>query len=297
MIKNIEASIKSKLLALSKHSGINFNSILLQYFQERFLYRLSISEYNQNFVLKGALLFRVYNMPSSRPTTDIDFLGTNTSSDEENILRIVMKIINIKVNDGVKFDDRTISSKAIKEMDDYQGIRIYCIAQLGQAKMRIHFDIGFGDIIVPEPIKLDFPTLLDFQPSPKIIAYTPESAIAEKFEAIISLGIFTSRMKDFYDIYFMSKNHSFTSTLLNKAINATFENRSTDIPNQSKVFSDEYRSSSEKHKQWKAFLDRIGISNGIGFKECVEYIEKFISPTLANSPKLLKWNSAKTIWE
>ncbi|MCD4818015.1 MAG: nucleotidyl transferase AbiEii/AbiGii toxin family protein [Candidatus Cloacimonetes bacterium] len=231
-MKNIEASVRARLLTLAKQSKRDFNAILLQYFQERFLYRLSISESNENFVLKGALLFRIYKMTASRATTDIDFLGINIANSEKNIVSIFKSIVMISCDDGVRFDENSITSEIIKELDDYSGLRIYCLAYLGRTKRRIHFDIGFGDIIVPKPVILDFPVLLDNQPAPKITAYTAESAIAEKFEAIVSLGFYTSRMKDFYDVYYMSKNYSFTAQILKKAIKITFYSRSTNLSDQ-----------------------------------------------------------------
>ncbi|MCK4311951.1 MAG: nucleotidyl transferase AbiEii/AbiGii toxin family protein [Candidatus Cloacimonetes bacterium] len=174
-INNIAASVRARLSRIAKETNRDFIAILLQYFQERFLYRLSISPYKQNFILKGALLFLVYNMPNSRPTRDIDFLGIKTSNTEKNLLQIMNEVISIKVEDGVRFDPESLESEIIKEDTDYRGVSIYCQVYLDRAKIRIHFDIGFGDEIVPEPVSLDFPVLLSDMPKPKLITYTPES--------------------------------------------------------------------------------------------------------------------------
>ncbi|MDP8221552.1 MAG: nucleotidyl transferase AbiEii/AbiGii toxin family protein [Candidatus Stygibacter frigidus] len=187
---------------------------MLQYFQERFLYRLSKSPYSKHFALKGALLFRIYRMTASRPTIDIDFLGIDTANSEDNMTGIFKKILSLESDDGVSFDLGSIISEAIKEEDEYKGVRLFCVAYLGVAKRRMHFDIGFGDIIVPEPVTLEYPVIIETQPAPKVLAYTPESAIAEKFEAIVSLGYFTSRIKDFYDIFYMAENYVFSSDTL-----------------------------------------------------------------------------------
>ncbi len=296
MTKNIEASVKAKLLVIAKKSERDFNTILLQYFQERFLYRLSISKARNNFVLKGAMLFRIYNMPASRPTVDIDFLGRNTENSEENLIGLLIEVMLQDYPDGVRFDTSTIASEVIKESDDYQGVRIFCEAFLGKAKRRIHIDIGFGDIIVPKPTILEFPVLIDDFSIPKIITYTPESAIAEKFEAIVSLGIFTSRMKDFFDIHYMSQNYKFNSIILQKAIYLTFKNRETKIENSEYIFSKEFKENLDKQKQWKAFLNRINSEINLNFSECVHYIESFIDPIIRNRIGGAKWDSDKQVW-
>lgn len=277
-IKNIPASVRARLLRIAKESKRDFNAVLLQYFQERLLYRLSISSYKSNFVLKGALLFLVYNMPNSRPTKDIDFLGVNISNTEKNLLQIIKEVISIKVDDGVRFDYKSLESEIVNGDADYQGIRIYCEAYLGQAKRRIHFDIGFGDVVVPEPLSVDFPVLLSDMPSPELITYTPESAIAEKLEAITNLNFFTSRMKDFYDIYYLANNYKFKPNLLKEAIETTFKNRGTDLKARKILYDEKFKADKEKQQQWMAFLNRSQINIGLSFREIVDFIENFIEP-------------------
>lgn len=293
-VMNVAASVRARLLKIAKDNNRNFNAVLLQYFQERMLYRLSISAYKLNFVLKGALLFLIYDIPRSRPTKDIDFLGMNTANTKENLIDAMTEILSIKVDDGVKFDTSKIIAEDITEKADYSGVRIYCEASLEQARSRLHFDIGFGDSIVPSPVKLDFPILLDNMPAPSLVAYTPESAIAEKFEAIVNLGFANSRMKDFYDIYHMAHNFSFHSRLLFEAINATFTNRDTNIENRSLVFSIEFKHNDQMEKQWKAFLRRNSIDLDIKFRNCVDFLQKFIEPIFSNN--IVNWNSDQLKW-
>jgi hypothetical protein len=153
-----------------------------------------VSAYKLNFILKGALLFIAYEIPRSRPTKDIDFLGINTSRNQADILRVMKEVVILSGEDGIRFDPESITTEIIKKETSYQGIRINIKAYLGKANHRFHFDIGFGDKIMPNPVELDFPVLLPDMPYPRLIAYTPESAIAEKFEAIVKLGSATSRM-------------------------------------------------------------------------------------------------------
>ena len=295
-IKNLEASVKGRLLKIARDSGRDFNSLLLLYFQERLLYRLSISPYKLNFVLKGALLFLVYEIQGSRPTKDIDFLGVDTLNTEKNLLKTMKEVITIQVEDGVWFDPDSLDSEVIKEDSDYQGIRIHCTGYLSRANRRFHFDIGFGDIIVPDPVSLDFPTLLSEMSCPRLIAYTPESAIAEKFEAIVKLGLATSRMKDFYDIYHLASHRSFESGILREALETTFNNRNTRLSNRSEIYTENFIDDPVKHQQWKAFIRRMKIETDLTFPECVEFIKSFIEP-LFESHESKIWITENMIWK
>ena len=295
-IKNIAASVRARLFNLSKATNRNFDAVLLQYFQERLLYRLSISPYKLNFILKGALLFLIYDIPVSRPTKDIDFLWVDSSNTEKNLLHIMKEVISIKDKDGVRFDTESLDSEIIKEDADYQGIRIFCKVFLEQAYRRIHFDIGFGNIIVPNPLSLDFPVLLSDMSCPKLIAYTPESAMAEKFEAIVKLGFTTSRMKDFYDIYHMANHRSFNSTILKEAIQTTFINRKTKLLNRTLIYSDEFINDPLKNKQWKAFLRRMDINIDLSFYDCINCIKTFIEPLFEENNNNKIWKTDKLSW-
>ncbi|MCF7813758.1 MAG: nucleotidyl transferase AbiEii/AbiGii toxin family protein [Candidatus Cloacimonetes bacterium] len=293
--KNIAASARARLLRIAKENSRNFNAVLLQYFQERMLYRLSISSYKLNFILKGALLFLIYDLPPTRLTKDIDFLGMNTDNTKENLTKTMKEILSIEVDDGVQFDIRKITAEDITEKAEYKGVRIHCEATLEQARSRFHFDIGFGDQIVPEPIMLEFPVLLADMPVPTLVAYTPETAIAEKFEAMVKLGYANSRMKDFYDIYHMAHNFSFNSKILSEAINTTFSNRNTELKEKSIIFSNDFKQNLEKNKQWKAFQLKNNIELDIEFRDCLDFIQLFIEPALSEE-KIKSWDCYQLKW-
>ncbi|GAB6137981.1 nucleotidyl transferase AbiEii/AbiGii toxin family protein [Halanaerobaculum tunisiense] len=224
MTKNIEASIKDRLLNIAKSEGINFNQILLLYFHERLLYRLSKSKYKSNFFLKGGILILSSTDFKTRPTKDIDFLAQNISNDPADIKNVFQKICQIKCNDGVEFDPQSITAEVITEGAEYEGIRINITSYLGSARKKLQLDIGFGDAIVPNPQKLDYPGLLDLK-RPKINAYSLESVIAEKFESMLSLSLINSRMKDFYDIYTIANSKPFDGRVLQEAITTTIQKR------------------------------------------------------------------------
>ena len=175
---------------------------MLQYFQERFLYRLSVSPYREHFILKGALLFFLYDAHRLRPTKDIDLLGRAQSNDLKNIREVVQQIAQIEVPDGVVFTKESTTVEIIKESEEYSGVRVKIEAKLTSARQTLQIDIGFGDRIVPGPVEIEFPVILD-QPAPRIKGYSKESVISEKLEAIVRFNFLTSRMKDFYDILFL----------------------------------------------------------------------------------------------
>jgi predicted nucleotidyltransferase component of viral defense system len=201
-IKNIAASVKERLRNVASQTGKEFQSVIRQYVQERFLFRLSKSVYSKNFILKGALLFVAHDISRNRPTRDIDFLGSAISNDINEIKEVVKEILEIEFEDGLKFDTDSVEAENIVEDGDYNGIRVKFYAYMENSKEIVQLDIGFGDKMTAEPIEIEFPTLLDFA-APKIKVYSIETAIAEKFEAIVSLQLLTSRMKDFYDISFL----------------------------------------------------------------------------------------------
>ncbi len=293
-IKNIAASVRERLRNISIESGKEFQSIVRQYIHERFLYRLSVSEYSENLILKGALLFVAHNISRSRPTKDIDFLGTSVSNEKEVITEILKEIINAEFGDGLTFDTDSTESEDIVEDGDYHGVRVKFFVFLEQARERVQIDIGFGDHITNGPVEIDFPTLLDF-PAPRLKVYSLESAIAEKFEAIVSLQLQTSRMKDFYDILFFAENHVFQMDTLRQAILTTFEHRSTDIENRKFIFCDEFRTDERLQKYWTAFLDRSKLSLDRSFSSVVIRVQEFIEPVFSGKNKT--WNPLNFRWE
>ncbi len=258
-IKNLPASIHDRLLNQARASGRPFNELLQYYAIERFLYRLAQSQYAGQFVLKGALLFRVWGLPAIRPTRDIDLLG-QTSNEIDNLVGIVREICMQKVqDDGMFFGPETISGERIKEDADYEGIRVRFVGLLGKTRVHLQIDVGFADIVSPAPMKVKYPVILPL-PEPELRSYPPEAVVAEKLQAMIYLGSINSRMKDFYDLWVMSNHFEFTGMVLQEAIRQTFENRKTNVPGeQPTAFSEQY--TQEKQLQWTAFLKTAGIMN------------------------------------
>ena len=269
-VKNKAASIRARLMNIARAEKIDFDFLLLRYFQERFLYRLAISEFFNRFILKGGLLLICLKMPMSRPTKDIDFLAKEIKNDPVELEHIFRSITAISCNDGVKFISSSLISEQIKENADYEGIRIKIDATLGQARKKLQMDIGFGDVIIPRAMQMEFPTLLEEKP-PRIKVYSIESIISEKFEAMVKLAMVNSRMKDFYDIYTLSVNYNFQSDRLKKAIESTFQRRKTFIPDNLLIFRLEFHRDEEKQRQWSAFLRKSRLHDvNQGFSEIME---------------------------
>jgi len=254
-IKNTAASVRQRLLNKARKDKRPFNELLQYYAMERFLYRLSISPYKDLFILKGALMLRVWNSPKFRPTMDIDLLG-RTSNKETHIISQIKEILTIEVDsDGLDFLIDSVQSEPITEEAGYTGLRVRFKGYLDTARINMQLDIGFGDVVLPEPVRLPFPVLLDL-PSPILLCYSKESAIAEKFHAIVTLGMINSRMKDFYDIWLLSREFSFDRKTLNKAIELTFKERDTVMADTITAFTDEFCEA--KQIQWTAFRKRLG---------------------------------------
>ena len=278
MAKNVAASVRQKLLNKSREEKRRFQELLQYYGMERFLYRLSQSPHNHCFTLKGALMLWAMQGPNSRPTRDIDMLG-ETSNEPDAILAQVRDVIAADVvDDGLRFDPDTLKVDSITEDADYQGLRVTFTGFLDNARIPMQLDIGFGDPVFPFPSWLEFPALLDF-PSARIQCYTPESSIAEKFQAMVNLGELNSRMKDFYDIWLLSRQHEFRLENLVGAVERTFQTRGTEIPGTS-PFSAAFVDS--KQPQWQAFRKRLGQPHAPeAFAEVVTVVIEFVAPVMA----------------
>jgi predicted nucleotidyltransferase component of viral defense system len=252
VIKNLPASIQDRLLNQARSSGRPFDELLQYYTIERFLYRLTQSEYADRFVLKGALMFRAWGLASFRPTRDIDLLG-NTSNEIENLVTITRDVCNQAVQeDGILFDPETVHGERIKEDADYEGVRIRFAGTLGKVMLHLQIDVGFADIITPASKTLRYPVILNM-PAPKMQGYPPETVVSEKVQAMVFLGSVNSRMKDFYDVWTLAQQIEFKGSILQKAIQQTFKQRNTDIPSSEPVaFSEQF--AQEKQGQWRAFF-------------------------------------------
>lgn len=235
---------------------------------ERLLYRITRSEHASQFILKGASLIAVWTGKELRPTRDVDLLGYGDFS-EERITKIFQQVCRVDVEpDGLQFNPEIIRVEDIREGQAYGGQRVRLLANLGNARITVQIDIGFGDPVTPEAKEITYPTLLDF-PAPRILAYPPESVVAEKLEALVSLGMVNTRMKDIYDLRLMARLLTFEGLTLVDAIRATFNRRKTDIPTTTPTaLSDEFCRDEDKQKQWTAFLTRSGLE-----KPDIEFIE------------------------
>ena len=255
-IKNIEASVKAQLQSKAKEAYRPFVEVLQYYGMERFLYRFSKSKYADKFILKGALLFTVWQIPERRTTLDIDFLAH--IDNQVTVIETVMKdVCDVAVDpDGLKFDSQAVKGSIIKEGADYEGVRVKFSGFLDRARIPMQIDVAFGDIVHPKIKRIDYPVILDF-PKPLLKGYPPESVVSEKFEAMVKLGLLNSRMKDFYDIWLMMRHFEFKGASLAEAIQKTFNHRKTSIPDNKPLFDDEiYDEASDRQPLWSAFLKK-----------------------------------------
>lgn len=280
-IVNMPASIRDKLLHKSRITQRPFME-LLQYFSiERFLYRLSISNHADKFFLKGALMFRAWQTMDHRATMDVDFLGrtTNTVQNLESICKDLCEQ-ETSLEDGMVFFPESVKGAIIQTEAEYEGIRLEFDGHLNQAVVSMQVDIGFGDIITPEPQLLSYPTILEL-PAPQLRGYTPESVIAEKLETMVKRGISNSRMKDFFDIWTLSKQFSFDEKNLAQAIKATFNQRETPIQPSPECFSKPFATDLLKSAQWKSFIHKNRLlSAPPSFEHMIDLISQFLSPVL-----------------
>jgi predicted nucleotidyltransferase component of viral defense system len=255
--KNLPASVHARLLNHAHRADRPFQEVLQYYAMERFLYRLSRSPHAERFVLKGALMMRVWDAPYARPTKDIDLLG-EVPDELENTFKEVCAVI--VEDDGMVFDRETLRAQRIKEDADYPGVRLRFLGTLGNAKAHMQVDVAFGDIVVPRTAIVRYPTLLDF-PEPRLSGYSAESVVAEKFEAMVSLGSINTRMKDFYDIWLLSRERDFEGRVLREAIVKTFQKRSTAVVSDPVSLGSSFVTSESTQRLWTAFRRGGGASS------------------------------------
>lgn len=271
------ASVRQRLRDLARARNEDFDYVLRQYVMQRLLYRLSCSDYAGQFLLKGALLFWVWNEDFHRPTRDIDLLSFG-DNDVPHLVDVFRQIVSVDNNDGLVFDVDSVAGIEIKEDADYPGVRLTGFVNLAKARIPFQVDIGYGDAVSPEPEEAQLPSFLDF-PSPQLRVYPVYVVIAEKFQAMVMLGIANSRMKDFYDIKTIASTMGLDGQILLDAVKATFERRKTDITTEALyVFSDEFKQDKDKQTQWAAFLNKNGLEKGSNFSDIVGEIQSFLEP-------------------
>lgn len=283
--KNYGKSIRTKLLNVAKKENVFYQTILTRYFQERLLYRMSQSRYRNNFYLKGGALMYAYERFAARPTLDIDFLGNNISNEGSSIIAAFKEICSVPFEeDGVIFDVEHITAQNITEFKDYHGIRLSIPVKMDSIAQVLTMDIGFGDVVTPSPVNLDFPILLEHLPCANILAYSLETVIAEKMHAIIDLADQSSRMKDYYDLHRILKEEKYDSEVLQEAIIRTFENRHTPYDENTMFFRKDFGINQQMEVRWKAFMRKITKATDLSFSEVVAFIQETLRPYWENIP-------------
>ena len=264
---NSGKSVKERLLNLSRAENYNPQMMISRYMQERLLYRLSISNYRERFILKGGALLYAYDRFEARPTLDIDFMATNINNDKENLKHIIKEICNVKcAPDGANYDADTVEVEDITVNREYHGERVSVVAHLDTARQRVSMDIGFGDVVTPAPQELAFPALIDTVPQAEIKAYSLETVVAEKFHAMIVLSLANSRMKDFFDVYRILVTGKVDREVLSDAIACTFANRRTGYRENHPLFTEEFFASKNRRSFWNGYLRKIKCPESIDFQ-------------------------------
>jgi hypothetical protein len=252
----LAASVHARLLNRARERGEDINLILTRYAIERFLYRLSLAPARETYWLKGALLFDLWFDVPHRPTRDADFLGFGPA-DVEALASTIREICGVAVDDGMEYDPASITIVEIREDARYGGLRVRLLGRLGNARCTVQLDVGYGDAVTPGPEEAVYPTLLDDQPPPRLRVYPRATVVAEKLEAMVSLGMANSRMKDYFDLRALAREGVLDARLLRDAIAATFQRRGTALPvNVPLGLSDEFARDATKRAQWKAFLGK-----------------------------------------
>lgn len=299
MPKNTAASFRQRLLNLARERHEDFDYVLRQYVMQRLLYRLSISHYAGQFLLKGALLFWIWNEAFYRPTRDIDLLSYG-DHDVPYLVKVFREIISAPVDDGLVFDIEAVTGVEIKEGADYPGVRLTGFALLAKARIPFQVDIGYGDTVVPEAEEAVLPSFLDLPPL-QLRVYPVYGVIAEKFQAMVMLGLANSRMKDFFDIRVIASTMTLDGDLLAQAIRATFEMRKTVISHDPlSLFSDDFARNDDKQMQWQAFLGKNSIEDASSFIEVMQSLQQFLEPVYQaiadKRPYLYQWPQGEFKW-
>ncbi|MDD6837509.1 MAG: nucleotidyl transferase AbiEii/AbiGii toxin family protein [bacterium] len=280
--KNYGKSVRTRLVNLMNETGYKYMYLLARYFNERLLYRVSVSQYKDNFLLKGGSLLYALDGLEARPTVDVDFMADRISRDRVTLTGVFKQIVAIGCDeDGVLFDTESIKTEPITVDKKYPGLRFYVTAHMDTIVHSMSIDIGFGDVVSPYPMAIDFPLLLPNMPSVNLQAYSLETVVAEKFHTMIDRDETNSRMKDFFDCYQLLTQRNLSDETLYEAIKATFDNRALVYKSNLKLFSDEFVTDRERIIRWKAFLKQIKWKEEISFSSVMQVIRERLQP-LAN---------------
>ena len=277
--KNYGKSVKTRLFNLMNETGYKYMYLLARYFNERLLYRVSVSQYKDNFLLKGGSLLYAMDGLNARPTIDVDFMAEKINRDREFLTKVFQEILEISCDeDGVTFDTENITFEPITMEKKYSGTRFFFTAHMDSIVHKMTVDIGFGDVVTPCPASIDFPLLLPNIPSVNLQAYSLETVVAEKFHTMIDRDEYNSRMKDFFDCYQLLTKRSLDDNMLYEAIKATFDNRGLEYNPELKLFTDEFVNDSNRQMQWKLFLKKIQWKEKLGFSEVMQVITDRLKP-------------------
>lgn len=280
-LKNVGASVRTRLTDQARARGDNAQLLMLRFAIERLLYRLAQSAYRDQFVLKGAMLFSLWAPVPYRSTGDLDLLGQGDPAPAR-MAAIFKAVCGEPVpDDGLSFDADSVKAESARDEEEYTGVRIALVATLAGAKLPIQIDIGFGDAVTPGARDIDYPSLLDF-PSAALKAYPPETVVAEKLEALVSLGMRNSRMKDFFDLWVIARTFAFDGQTLSGAVTATFQRRQTPLPVETPLaLTEAFAQDAGKQAQWRAFLNRTTLALAPEpLPELIGFIATFALPLL-----------------
>ena len=293
-------SVKDRLKKQAIEEKKTMQDKIVMYGLESTIYRLSISKYAERFTLKGGIfLYALFNGDYTRATTDIDLLAQCISNNIEEMKKVFKEIFSIKCDDALRFDLNTLDVIYITEFKEYHGVKVSILGYLDKTKVPISIDIGFGDIVYPERMKMDFPVLLDMD-IPKVYAYSISSVVAEKFEAFVSLGLANSRYKDFYDIYVLSDRYNFDGKELTNAIKETFNHRGTSF-DDIVAFEDGFADDETRLMRWNSFVEKKKALVKLGFEETVQLLKILLFPIVdaikKNELFERTWSHEKKMWK
>lgn len=277
---NVAASVRGRLQNLARARGREFQLVLTEFAIERLLYRLGISDHADRFVLKGAMLFKLWSEEDRRATWDLDLLG-HGASQVQAVEAVIRDLCATTVEDGITFDPESIRGEEIRAEAAYVGARVRLTARLDNARIPMQVDVGFGDAVTPAPVRQEYPTLLN-HPAPSILTYPREVVVAEKLEAAITLGVTSSRMKDLYDLFVLASGFDFDGERLVTAVRSTFERRGTPLPEGEPIFlSAEFLTAPPRQAQWQAVVRRGRLDAAPHADELGALLSEFATPVLA----------------
>ncbi len=255
-VKNIGASVRARINSKAKADNVNTQFLLTRYALERMLYRLAVSQHRDSFLLKGALLFDLWYDVPLRPTRDIDLLGFGIA-EIPHLIKVFEDLCAIEVEDGISFESASITAEEIRKDANYSGTRVIVVGTIDGAKCTVQVDVGYGDAVTPAPAMATYPVMLEGMPAPELRVYPQYTVIAEKFEAIVSLGMANSRMKDYFDLWVLLRNADLDQQTLEQAVQATFKRRETAMPQATPVgLTDQFAQDKTRIALWDAFVGR-----------------------------------------